>query len=199
MRRFALLLGLMLAGVASAASAQAHAFLGGRVQPATKAPEFWVSNMLADQQWLDVLQADFPVVMHWRVRARKTGLFGTVANKEEWCAVVRHDPVLDEYTVTSQLRGMREQKFGTLDSLKMALGRPLTLPALTPRAPGEYFYDIDLTLQAISLDNFHADARGECTGLESSSGIVGVIESLGRSRTIEELTRQSTVRFTIAR
>ena len=58
-------------------------------------------GLLADDRWLTALRSGLPVRLHYRVEVwrRETGWFDLLARQTEWDVVVRHEPLLDQYTL----------------------------------------------------------------------------------------------------
>lgn len=145
MRRVLLTL-LLLLGTVSAVSAQARARLDVRLGPDPRNgpdPEFRVANLFDEAQWREALDNAYSIRLAWRVQSwRKRTLIDAIGAQQEWQVIVMRQPLMEEYQMVTQAPGGRpiEQRFGTLDSLKVALSGYSTLRSLRPRTDGEWYY-----------------------------------------------------------
>src|SRR5262249_19125024 len=81
-----------LAGELAAASASN----GGR------APISRTYNLLTDAPWLSMLRSGFPVRLHYRLEVwrSRSGWFDQIERAQDWDVVARHEPLLEQFTVT---------------------------------------------------------------------------------------------------
>ena len=103
-----------------------------------RAPVVRSENLLADGRWLSALRSGLPVRLHyvvgvWRSRG---GWFDAFERQAEWDVVIRHEPLLDQFTVLT-LVGERvlERRYATLDALSAALSFAYQV-SVRPAAPG---------------------------------------------------------------
>jgi hypothetical protein len=173
-RRIVLLLAVFLAGVASAASAQAGARVEVRVDGATRDPIIQVRNLLDEATWRDALADAFPIALHWTVELwRPRGLWVPTAERRfEFDVVIRREPLLGQYTLLTRqgTRTLPEQRFTDLRTLSLAVEQALRVPAITPRRTGEWWYTVSLRITTLNdeelaeLERFSGRSGGGTTG-----------------------------------
>lgn len=157
MRRVLLAL-LLVLGTVSAVSAQARARLDIRLGPDARVgpdPEFRLANLFDDSQWKEALDNAYSIRLAWRVQSwRKRTLIDAIGAQQEWQVIVMRQPLMEEYQMVTQAPGGRpiEQRFGTLDSLKVALSGYSTLRSLRPRADGEWYYAVRVEISTLNDD-----------------------------------------------
>ena len=66
----------------------------------SRAPVVRSENLLGDGRWLSALRSGLPVRLHYRVEVWRSrgGWFDAFERQAEWDVVLRHEPLLDQYT-----------------------------------------------------------------------------------------------------
>lgn len=170
-------LGLLLATLALAAAGPLHAQDPPEVRLAVRLvndpsraggqlPEARVTGLLKDQRWTSALLSGLPLRLHYRLelwRDRSTW-FDAAVRSVEWDVVVRREPLLDQYGLTTVFLGRtRQQRLPTLDALGAAVSVPYRI-AVRPNEKGSYYYVATLTVSTLSdtdLDEMDRVMRGE--------------------------------------
>ena len=153
---------------------------GGRV------PLVRAVHVLDDERWLSALQSGLPIRLHYRVERwrERDGWFDAFDQQVEWNAVVRHEPLLDQYTLLPVFGGRRqERRYATLDALSAALGFTYRIN-IVPAAPGRYYYAATLTLTTLSnsdLDDLERFLKGDLGDVAGGRETFG--DALGRGAT----------------
>ncbi len=145
--------------------------------PDNRDPIVFTRNLLEDTPWLATLRQGLPVRLSYRLetwRSRDAWL-DDVVRQLEWTIVVRHEPLLDQFTMT-RLGPGREQsqtrRLGTAGALAEALRVGSRFP-IAPREPGRYYYAASLSVATLSdsdLDKFERALRGELDPGSSEGG-----------------------------
>ena len=81
-------------------------------------------GLLGDDRWLGALRSGLPVRLHYRVEIwqSREGWFDLLVRQTEWDVVVRHEPLLDQYTMlTVTGNRVQERRYATVDALSAAL------------------------------------------------------------------------------
>ena len=149
-------------------------------------PNVRVTNLLADDRWLNILRSGFPLRMHYRVEMwrSKSGWFDDFVREVEWDVVVRHEPLLDQYAVTTLMPGRQlENRYAGLEALGRSLGLSYRI-AIRPSDPGEYYYTAVLKVSTLSdsdLDELERFLRGDLGPAASEGRDLG--DALGRGAT----------------
>lgn len=139
------------------------------VDPSSHNPTLFTRNLLEDTPWLGTLRQGLPLRLQYKLevwRSREAWLDEQV-RQIEWTVVVRHEPLLDQFTVTrlGPFRGPPvTRRLGTAGALAEYLKVGLSFPVLTPREPGRYYYAASLSVATLSdsdLDKFERALRGE--------------------------------------
>jgi hypothetical protein len=160
--------------------AQDSAFNGAR------APIVRSENLLADSRWLSALRSGLPVRLHYRVEVwrSKGGWFDSFERQAEWDVVLRHEPLLDQYTLLTLVRGGgQERRFATVDALSAALSFSYQV-AVQPSLPGTYYYAASLRVSTLSdsdLDELQRFLEGDLGGVTQGKESVG--DAVGRGAT----------------
>src|SRR5512143_2605876 len=147
MRPWVLVGMLLMLGLPSTAGAQEQepVRLEVTAAPGTHNPTVFTRNLLEDTPWLSTLRQGLPLRLQYRLevwRSRDAWLDEQV-RQIEWTVVVRHEPLLDQFTVTrlGPFRGNPvTRRLGTAGALAEWLGVGLRYPVLTPREAGRYYY-----------------------------------------------------------
>ncbi len=143
-------------------------------------------NLLGgESRWLNALRSGLPVRLHYRVEVWRSreGWFDSFSRQVEWDVVVRHEPLLDQYTLLTLVGARRqERRYATLDALGAALAFAYQVN-VRPDDPGGYYYAASLQVSTLSdsdldeLERFLAgDLRGEGKG-------EGIGDAVGRGAT----------------
>jgi hypothetical protein len=143
-------------------------------------------GLLADDRWLRALRSGLPVRLHYRVeiwRSRE-GWFDLFDRQTEWDVVLRHEPLLDQYTLLT-VTGTRvqERRYATLDALNAALAFAFQVN-VRPRVAGRYYYAATLEVSTLSdsdLDELERFLEGDLGGV--TQGKDGIGDALGRGAT----------------
>ena len=143
-------------------------------------------HLLGDNRWLSALRSGLPLRLHYRVEVwrSKPGWFDAFIRQAEWDVVVRHEPLLDQYTMLT-LVGARaqERRYATLDALSAALAFSYRVNVL-PADAGNYYYAASLQVSTLSdtdldeLERFLAGDLGEVAQGKESIG-----DAMGRGAT----------------
>ena len=143
-------------------------------------------RLLADDRWLTALRSGLPVRLHYRIEVWRSreGWFDLFDRQTEWDVVVRHEPLLDQYTLlTITGSGVQERRYATLDALNAALGFSFQVN-VRPRRRGEYYYAAALEISTLSdsdLDELERFLEGDLDGV--AGGRQGIGDALGRGAT----------------
>lgn len=151
-----------------------------------RAPIVRSRNLLADSRWLSALRSGLPVRLHYRVEVwrSKPGWFDAFIRQAEWDVVMRHEPLLDQYTMLTLVGGRaQERRYATLDALSAALAFAYQVNVL-PADAGTYYYAASLQVSTLSdtdldeLERFLAGDLGEVARGKESIG-----DAMGRGAT----------------
>ncbi len=129
-------------------------------------PLVTTKNLLEETPWLSALRQGLPVRLSYRLeiwRSREAWL-DEVQRQIEWTVVIRHEPLLDQFSVVRLLpNGVRRNVYGTPGALAAALGVPVRF-TVAPREAGTFYYAATLAVATLSdsdLDQFERILRGE--------------------------------------
>lgn len=143
-------------------------------------------DLLADARWLNALRSGLPLRLHYRVEVwqSREGWFDLFARQTEWDVVLRHEPLLDHYTLLT-VTGPRvqERRYATLDALSAALAFSYQVN-VRPTRPGRYYYAAALEISTLSdsdLDELERFLEGDLEGV--AQGREGIGDALGRGAT----------------
>jgi hypothetical protein len=144
-------------------------------------------NLLSgDNRWLAALRSGLPVRLHYRVEVWRSreGWFDTFTRQAEWDVLVRHEPLLDQYTLLTFAGARRqERRYATLDALGAALSFAY-LVNIRPADEGQYYYAASLQVSTLSdsdLDELERFLAGDLGGAAQSGENFG--DALGRGAT----------------
>jgi Domain of unknown function (DUF4390) len=187
------MLTVVLAAAPSPAAAQASApvRLTVRLAPdstmsGSRAPIVRSENLLGDGRWLAALRSGLPVRLHYTVEVWRSrgGWFDDFEREAEWDVVLRHEPLLDQYTVLTLVAGRaQERRYATVDALSAALAFAYQV-SVRPAQPGRYYYAASLEISTLSdsdLDELQRFLEGDLEGV--AQGKEGVGDALGRGAT----------------
>jgi hypothetical protein len=143
--------------------------------------------MLAgNSRWLAALRSGLPVRLHYRVEVwRSRGAwFDTFERQAEWDLLVRHEPLLDQYTLLTFVgAGRQERRYATLDALGAALEFAYQVN-VRPIEQGRYYYAASLQVSTLSdsdLDELERFLAGDLNGTAEGDEDLG--DALGRGAT----------------
>jgi hypothetical protein len=118
-----------------------------------RAPVVRSENLLgSNSRWLAALRSGLPVRLHYRVEVWRSreGWFDTFARQAEWGVLVRHEPLLDQYTLLTFVGAARqERRYATLDALGAALAFAYQVN-VRPNDAGRYYYAASLQVSTLS-------------------------------------------------
>ena len=150
-----------------------------------RAPVVRSEHLLDDGRWISALRSGLPVRLHYTVGVWRSrgGWFDAFERQAEWDVVLRHEPLLDQYTVlTLVAERARERRYATLDALSAALAFAYQV-SVRPEQPGRYYYTASLEISTLSdsdLDELQRFLEGD---LGDGEGKQGVGDVLGRGAT----------------
>ena len=149
-----------------------------------RAPVIRSDNLLGDGRWLSTLRSGLPVRLHYRVEVwrSRNGWLDQLTRQLYWDVVVRHEPLLDQYTMLTIFGSrVQERRYATLDALTAALAFAYQIN-VSPDEAGNYYYASTLEVSTLSdtdLDELDRFLEGEADG----GGQAGLGETLERGAT----------------
>ncbi len=153
----------------------------------SRAPIVRSENLLeGSNRWLSALRSGLPVRLHYRVEVwRSRGAwFDSFERQAEWDVLVRHEPLLDQYTlVTFVGRARQERRYATIDALGAALAFAYQVN-VRPAEAGRYYYAGSLQVTTLSdsdLDELERFLAGDMGRAGERDGNLG--DALGREAT----------------
>jgi hypothetical protein len=153
----------------------------------SRAPIVRSENLLVgESRWLVALRSGLPVRLHYRVEVWRSqeGWFDSFARQVEWDVVVRHEPLLDQYTMLTLVGARRqERRYATLDALGAALAFAYQIN-VRPEERGGYYYAASLQVSTLSdadLDELERFLAGQANSGTPDEGGFG--DALGRGAT----------------
>lgn len=153
----------------------------------SRAPLVRSENLIGgSSRWLAALRSGLPVRLHYRVEVWRSrdGWFDTFARQAEWDVLVRHEPLLDQYTLLTFVgAGRQERRYATLDALGAALAFAYQVN-VRPSEPGRYYYSASLQVSTLSdsdLDELERFLAGDLGRAAESGENFG--DALGRGAT----------------
>ena len=158
------------------------------VPTGSRAPVVRSVNMLGgNSRWLVALRSGLPVRLHYRVEVwRSRGAwFDTFERQAEWDVLVRHEPLLDQYTLLTFVGAARqERRYATLDALGAAVAFAYQVN-VRPVEAGRYYYIASLEVTTLSdsdLDELERFLAGELEPTDEE-GDENLGDALGRGAT----------------
>jgi hypothetical protein len=166
---------LPLLGPAGVAAQAPALTVSVSLEPATARVQS--ARLLADGKYIDLLRSGFPLRLHYRLelwRVRSTW-FDQFVREATWEAVVRHDPLADDFVLLRSGGTGAPVRFATAEELAAALEIPyrVTLP---PRGSGRFYFVCRLdvtTLNDTDLRELSNWLRGDMSPAVSGEGSVG--------------------------
>jgi hypothetical protein len=153
----------------------------------SRAPVVRAENLLGgESRWLNALRSGLPVRLHYRVEVwrSKEGWFDNFSRQIEWDVVVRHEPLLDQYTLLTLVGARRqERRYATLDALGAALAFAYQVN-VRPDEAGSYYYAASLQVSTLSdsdLDELERFLAGDLGN--GGQGGEGIGNAVGRGAT----------------
>jgi len=187
-----LLLSLLAAAIPGEARAQAgnSVRLEVRLTPDTagngaRTPVVRSENLLGDGRWLSTLRSGLPLRLHYRIEVwrSRNGWMDQLTRQVYWDVVLRHEPLLDEYTMLTIFGSrVQERRYATLDALTAALAFAYQIN-VSPTVAGNYYYSATLEVSTLSdadLDELERFLEGE---IGEGRGEGGLSDALGRGAT----------------
>jgi hypothetical protein len=150
-----------------------------------RAPVVRADNLLGDGRWLSTLRSGLPVRLHYRVEVwrSRNGWLDQLTRQVYWDVVVRHEPLLDQYTLLTIFGSrVQERRYATLDALTAALAFAYQIN-VSPAEAGSYYYTATLEVSTLSdsdLDELERFLEGD---LEAAREREGIGDALGRGAT----------------
>jgi hypothetical protein len=110
-----------------------------------------VEHLLDDPRIETMLASEFPLRLHYRLELwRSRALWDAFERSVEWDVVIRHEPLLDQYTVaTVDNRQTRIERYASRDALAAGLHRLVRI-AIQPSQAGQYYYHASLDVSTLS-------------------------------------------------
>ncbi len=163
-------------------------------------PQVRTQHLLSDSRLLSMLGSGFPLRMHYRVELwrSRSGWFDAFERAVEWDVVVRHEPLLDQYAVTTLMPGRtRENRYTGLEALTRALDGVAYQIAFRVTDRGDYYYNASLQVSTLSdsdLDELERFLRGELGPAASEGRNFGDAVGRGATRLLLKLAGLPSVR-----
>lgn len=145
-----------------------------------------VNLLTGNSRWLSALRSGLPVRLHYRVEVWRSrgSWFDTFERQAEWDVLVRHEPLLDQYTLLTFVGAARqERRYATLDALGAALAFAYQVN-VRPVESGRYYYAASLQVTTLSdsdLDELERFLAGDLDGTAERGENLG--DALGRGAT----------------
>jgi hypothetical protein len=160
---------------------------GDSAPSGSRAPLVRSENLLGTtSRWLTALRSGLPVRLHYRVEVwRSRGAwFDTFERQAEWDVLIRHEPLLDQYTLVTFVGAARqERRYATIDALGAALAFAYQVN-VRPAEAGRYYYAASLQVTTLSdsdLDELERFLAGDMGRAAERNGNLG--DALGREAT----------------
>jgi len=186
-----LLLALLAVAIPGESRAQAgnSVRLEVRLTPDTavrggRAPVVRSENLLGDGRWLSTLRSGLPVRLHYRIEVwrSRNGWMDQLTRQVYWDVVLRHEPLLDEYTMLTIFGSrVQERRYATLDALTAALAFAYQIN-VSPAQQGNYYYSSTLEVSTLSDDDLEELERF-LDGGTTRRGEGGLSDAMGRGAT----------------
>jgi hypothetical protein len=157
-------------------------------------------SLLSDPRLTSMLSSGFPLRMHYRVELwrSRSGWFDAFERAVEWDVVVRHEPLLDQYAVTTIMPGRtRENRYAGIEPLNAALDGVAFQIAFRVTERGDYYYNASLQVSTLSdsdLDELERFLRGDLGPAASEGRDFGDAVGRGATRLLLKLAGLPSVR-----
>lgn len=149
-----------------------------------RAPVVRSENLLGDGRWLSTLRSGLPVRLHYRIEVwrSRNGWMDQLTRQVYWDVVLRHEPLLDEYTMLTIFGSrVQERRYATLDALTAALAFAYQIN-VSPAQQGNYYYSSTLEVSTLSDDDLEELERF-LDGGTTRRGEGGLSDAMGRGAT----------------
>jgi hypothetical protein len=195
----------LFAGVASALPAQQlppvhlEVRLTSPSASGSRAPIVQSKDLLSDDRWVSALRSGLPVRLHYRLEVWRSreGWFDNFERQTQWDVVVRHEPLLDQYSLLTIIAGRgQERRYATIDALSAALGFSFQVN-VKPTLSGRYYYAATLEISTLSdsdLDELRRFLEGDPDGAGDKDK-VGDVLGRGATRLLLRLAGLPTLRL----
>jgi hypothetical protein len=156
-------------------------------------------NLLSDDRWVSALRSGLPVRLHYRLEVWRSrdGWFDDFERQTQWDVVVRHEPLLDQYSLLTIVAGRgQERRYATLDALSAALAFSFQVN-IQPVLSGRYYYSATLEISTLSdsdLDELRRFLEGD-PGDPDGKGKVGDVLGRGATRLLLRIAGLPTLRL----
>lgn len=154
---------------------------------AAPSPVVRSTGLLGESRWLTALRSGLPVRLHYRVEIwRSRGAwFDAFERQAEWDVVVRHEPLLDQYSLYTLFgRRREERRYATLDALGAALAFAYQV-SIKPAEAGNYYYAATLQVTTLSdsdLDELQRFLAGDLGTVAEGGETLGDALARGTTR-----------------
>jgi hypothetical protein len=166
-----------------------------------RAPIVRSENLLgANSRWLSALRSGLPLRLHYRVEVWRSrdGWFDSYARQAEWDLLVRHEPLLDQYTLLTFVGARRqERRYATLDALGAALAFAYQVN-IRPSESGRYYYAASLQVSTLSdsdLDELERFLAGDLERAADDGENLGDVLGRGATRFLLRLAGLPSLRL----
>lgn len=167
-----------------------------------RAPVVRSEHLLDDGRWISALRSGLPVRLHYTVGVWRSrgGWFDAFERQVVWDVVLRHEPLLDQYTVLTLVGGrVRERRYATLDALSAALAFAYQV-SVRPEAAGRFYYTASLEISTLSdsdLDELQRFLEGDLGDGADDKNSVGDVLGRGATRFLLRLAGLPSLRLEV--
>ena len=165
-----------------------------------RAPIVRSENLLGDSRWLSALRSGLPVRLHYRVEVWRSrgGWFDAFVRQAEWDVLLRHEPLLDQYTLLTLVGGRaQERRYATVDALSAALAFAYQV-SVRPVDPGTFYYAVTMEVSTLSdsdLDELERFLEGDLGEVAGGKETVGNALQRGTTRLLLRLAGLPSLRL----
>lgn len=138
-------------------------------------PTVTTANLFGDPDMRDLVRSGFPASLRFRLELwRVGGLFNDLEGQRDWELIVQYDPSAQRYRVVQRQGGRLDDlgSFATLSTAQAVLERPTRILLAPEREGSRYYYNLTLTLEALSvsdMDQLERWLRGVRGGTAASA------------------------------
>ncbi|HUQ46555.1 MAG TPA: DUF4390 domain-containing protein [Gemmatimonadaceae bacterium] len=138
-------------------------------------PTVTTTNLFGDPDMRDLVRSGFPASLRFRLELwRVGGLFNDLEGQRDWELIVQYDPSAQRYRVVQRQGGRLDDlgSFATLSTAQAVLERPTRILLAPEREGSRYYYNLTLTLEALSvsdMDQLERWLRGVRGGTAASA------------------------------
>lgn len=138
-------------------------------------PTVTTTNLFGDPDMRDLVRSGFPASLRFRLELwRVGGLFNDLEGQRDWELIVQYDPSAQRYRVVQRQGGRLDDlgSFATLSTAQAVLERPIRILLAPEREGSRYYYNLTLTLEALSvsdMDQLERWLRGVRGGTAASA------------------------------